>query len=362
MFRALAKSAEHLVVRRRKRAGRADGGGLRHLSQREVLGEPPRRQSVERAGDQGQKRPAGWMRAPRAALEVHRHAGALERVFQQAGIVLRRAERDRHAIERHAAARLAQDPARDFDRLAPFTRRREQLDVVERIGRRRHRLGKQVAADTAETGGLAAIEHCGRRQRSERLEGGGVAGGDRHQRVLGASDQRMNERAFRRIGDRRVQQDEARGNRRMCGCSFGRCLGGDAQKGRPVNRRSRLKLPIETCEQIRQVAAGVGQNGERGRLDGGDGQRLERSGQRPWESGRSGDRREVRQRAVPVRIEQRSRRHRLDTERRGCRETLSCEQRRREPRRQLRQTEAIEAKRRASAAGDQAREVVGRTA
>jgi hypothetical protein len=217
------------------------------------------------------------------------------------------------------ARRLAQDPARDFDGLPPFTRRREQLDFFEGIGRRRHRLGKKVAADTAETGGLAAIEQGWRRQRPERLEGRGVAGGNRHQRVLGASDERVNERAFRRIGDRRVQQDEAGSSWRMRGCPFGRRFGGDAQKGCTVNRRSRLKLPIEALEQIRQIAARLGQDTERGRRDGGDGQRLERSGQRAGKSGRSGDRREVRQRAVAVRIEQRARRHRLDTERRGGR-------------------------------------------
>jgi hypothetical protein len=303
LFRALAESAEHLITRRRKRGDRAAGGGLRHLAQREVLGEPSRRQPVERAGDQGKKRAAGWMRAPCAALEVHRHAGALERVFQEPGIVLRRAERDRHAIERHAAASLAQDPARDFDRLAPFARRREQLDFVERNARRRHCLGKQVAADATETGGLAAIEQRWRRQRLERLDGRGIAGGDRHERVLGASDERVNERAFRRVGNRDVQQDEARGRRRMRGCPCGRRLGGDAQKGRTVNRRRRLKLPIEALEQIRQIAARLGQNTQRGRLDGSDGERFERTSQRAGESGHSRDRPEVRQRAVPIGIE-----------------------------------------------------------
>ena len=63
-------------------------------------------------------------------------------VFQQSNVLLRRAQHDGHAIERHAAARLAQDPARDFDRLAPFAWRRKQLDFVERIARRRHCLGK----------------------------------------------------------------------------------------------------------------------------------------------------------------------------------------------------------------------------
>ena len=165
MFRALAERAEHLVARRRKRAGRAAA-----LSPAPGRARGTRRTAaptiVERAGDEREKRAAGRMRAARAALEVHRHAGALERVLEQAGIVLRRAERDRHAIERHAAARLAQDPARDFDRLAAFARRREQLDLVERIGRRRHRFGEQVAADAVETGGLAAIEHRWRRQRA----------------------------------------------------------------------------------------------------------------------------------------------------------------------------------------------------
>jgi hypothetical protein len=160
-----------------------------------------------------------------------------------------------------------------------------------------------VASDATETGGLAAIEQRWRRQRPERLDGRGVAGGDRHERVLGASDERVNERAFRRVGNRDVQQDEARGRRRMRGCPRGRRLGGDAQKGRTVNRRRRLKLPIEALEQIRQIAARLGQNTQRGRLDGSGGERFERTGQSAGESGHSRDRREVRQRAVPIGVE-----------------------------------------------------------
>jgi hypothetical protein len=286
------------------------------------------------------------------------HAGAFERVFEQAGIVLR--ARSAIAMRSNGTPRRASRRTRRAisDRLAPFARRREQLDLVERIARRRHRFGKQVAADTAEAGGLAAIEHRRRRQRFERPDRRGVAVGDRHQRVPGACDERVHERTFRCVGYRHVQQDEPGGRRRMRGGPFGRRLGGDAQKGGAVNRRSGLKLPIETLEQIRQIAAGLGQDAQRRRLDGGDSQRFERSRQRAGESGHSRDRREVRQRAVPIRVEQRPRRHRLDTERGGCREPLPRQQRRCEPRGQLRQAEAIEAKRRAAAAGDQACEVV----
>ena len=90
------------------------------------------------------------MRPPGAALEVHRHARPFERVLEQPGIVLRRAQRDRHPVERYAAPRLAQHAARDLDRFAAFARRREQLDRIDRFAARRRRGRKQVLADAAE--------------------------------------------------------------------------------------------------------------------------------------------------------------------------------------------------------------------
>jgi hypothetical protein len=95
-------------------------------------------------------RPAGWG-SPRAALEVGRHAGTLERVLEQADVLLRRPQRNRHAIERDAATRFVQNPARDFDRLAPFAGGGEEFHLLDRIAVRRRRRRKEIVADASET-------------------------------------------------------------------------------------------------------------------------------------------------------------------------------------------------------------------
>ena len=79
----------------RRRAARPSP--IRHLAEREVLGEPARRQVLERAGDERQERAARRVRPARAALEIHGNAGALERVLEQPA--------------RSAAARAARSPS-----------------------------------------------------------------------------------------------------------------------------------------------------------------------------------------------------------------------------------------------------------
>ena len=75
--------------------------------------------------------------------------------------------------------------------------------------------------------------------------------------------------------------------------------------------------------------------------------------------GVAGHRRKVRQRLVGVRIEEGPRRHRLDAEPGRRRQPFAREQRRREPGRQLRQAEAIQAERGAPRPRPLAHEVVG---
>src|SRR6185436_4529569 len=132
----------------------AEAGGARegwYLAKREVFGKPPRRQVVEGARHDREKRAPGRMGSSRAALEVGRHAGTLERVLEQTDVLLRRAQRNRHAIERDAATRFVQNPARDFDCLAPFARRGKEFHLLDRIARRWWCRRKQIVADPFET-------------------------------------------------------------------------------------------------------------------------------------------------------------------------------------------------------------------
>ena len=138
---------DDVVGRRRPVVGVA-GFVERHLAERHVFGEAARRQLLVRAREQREQRAAGRIGTPGAAMEPRGNAGAIERVFEHAEIGLRRAQQDRHLIERHAARGFLQQASGDLDRLAAFTRRREQHHgiVVLACGRRRRR-----RTDTAAT-------------------------------------------------------------------------------------------------------------------------------------------------------------------------------------------------------------------
>ena len=119
--------------------GAADAGVQpRHLRERQVLGKPSGRQPLAGTGQYREKGAAG--RDADAGCRdrtTQRHAGAVERMFQQRGIAIRGPQEDRHLVEPHAAARLRDDPPRDLDAFAPFARapkttRRRPCDVAHR--------------------------------------------------------------------------------------------------------------------------------------------------------------------------------------------------------------------------------------
>ena len=122
---------DDLVGRRRPAVGVA-GFGERHLAERDVFGESPRRQLLVRAGQQREQRAARRIGATGAAMKPGGNAGALERVFEHAEIGLRRAQQDRHLIERHAARGFLHQASRDLDRLSAFAGRREQHHGIVR--------------------------------------------------------------------------------------------------------------------------------------------------------------------------------------------------------------------------------------
>ena len=90
--------------------------------------------SSAQASSASNARPAGsGRRVPR--WNHAGNAGAIERMLEHAEIGLRRAQQDRHLVERHSAIRLLQQAPGDLDRFAAFTGSGEQHHRI--VGRAR---------------------------------------------------------------------------------------------------------------------------------------------------------------------------------------------------------------------------------
>ena len=74
-----------------------------HLAKRYVFGKSTRREFLVCAREQGEQGAARRIGPASPAVEPRRDAGAIERVFEDAEIGLRRPEENRHLIEGHAA-------------------------------------------------------------------------------------------------------------------------------------------------------------------------------------------------------------------------------------------------------------------
>ena len=69
-------------------------------------------------------------------------------MLEQPEILLRRAEKDGHLVEGHAARRFVQHATDDLHRLAPLARRRKQPDVAGALTQRRTFRLEHVPAQT----------------------------------------------------------------------------------------------------------------------------------------------------------------------------------------------------------------------
>ena len=134
----LADNPEYFVARNRERVSGRDPA-VRHLAERQILGESARGQIVDGAAQQREKRTARGVGPAGAPLEVSGNARACEGVLEQTRVVLRRSQRDRDPIEGDAAASLAEHPSCHLHALTPLAGRREHLDLVKGIGRWRSR-------------------------------------------------------------------------------------------------------------------------------------------------------------------------------------------------------------------------------
>jgi hypothetical protein len=86
----------------------------------EGIGESLGRQPFGGARQQRQKRAAGRIRTTSAAIEVCRDLRSSEGMFEQADVLLRRAEQHGHLVEANASRGFSQDASRKLDTLACF--------------------------------------------------------------------------------------------------------------------------------------------------------------------------------------------------------------------------------------------------
>ena len=90
------------------------------------------------------------MRPACAAIEIAGDAGALERVFEHADVLLRRPHENRHLVEPDAARGLLQHTARDFHTLPAFAGSGKPYELAAALARRRRVVGKQITCEVTE--------------------------------------------------------------------------------------------------------------------------------------------------------------------------------------------------------------------
>jgi hypothetical protein len=90
------------------------------------------------------------MRPTRAAIEPRGDRGSLQSVFELPLVALRRAQQDRHFVERHARSSLLEDEARDLDALATLTRRRKPHHLAGDVAFFRLRFGKEMIPEVSQ--------------------------------------------------------------------------------------------------------------------------------------------------------------------------------------------------------------------
>ena len=132
-----------------------------NLCEREILGESLRREFLDRAAQQRKKCPAGGMRAAGSTIEIRRNPGAAQRMLEDAKILLRRSDENRHLVEAHATRRFLEKPARDLDALAAFARRRKPHELARSIAFGRRLWRKQIAREMSEIVVLTVLQELG---------------------------------------------------------------------------------------------------------------------------------------------------------------------------------------------------------
>jgi hypothetical protein len=206
----------HLLVRRHpalrglRGCGRLAGRvGVRHLGERQVLGEAPGREVLGGAGEQRREGAPRRVRRHRAAGEVGGHAGPPQRLDQVGAVLLRRAQQDGDAVEGDALVGQRVDASSQLDALAALAGRGDHGDLATgRRGRRRASLEEVGLQGGQRLGSVPHRKQLGLRSERprERLLALVVAPGQGGQQLGGATRQRLEQLALRPRGDLEVEQ------------------------------------------------------------------------------------------------------------------------------------------------------------
>ena len=304
------------------------------------------------------------MRATGAAIEIRARIAAIirqraaEGVLEEADVTLRRTDKHRDLVKRHTPARFLDDPPRNLDALAPFTRRREQLHVSRRLPYGRLRSREQVPAERDQVALARLLEQLafqaerlqpihrrdvakryGHERRGSMVEGRALLPGPRSS----MSEQRFDEGELARRVDRHVEEQQTRWKLEAGGRSLAECSCRRLEQRRAVGGAGGRELLIETLEKHGEVGAPQGQGAQA--IDGHvcEAELLQRAGERAREARGLRDRRKVLEGAVPLGLERRARGDRFGAEGGDRRQPLRGKHRSREARGELRETEPVEA-------------------
>ncbi len=99
------------------------------------------------------------MRAAGTAIEPGIDARTVEGALEEAEILPRRAQEHGHLVEADAMCSFHENTAGDFDALAPFARRGEQLHVASRLALRQLACGEERSPQRGEVGFTGRFEH-----------------------------------------------------------------------------------------------------------------------------------------------------------------------------------------------------------
>ena len=286
-------------------------------------------------------------------------------MLEQAVVLVRRANQDRHLVERHSPPRLGQDATRDLHAFPPLARRREECHRVVFRPHRRRLVREEVGAKALEVRRRGRIRPTARfrlhprgRQPPQHPRRVCIVRGHGREHLGARVDQCPHELFFAAAIDRHIQQHQRRAERPIVAHPF-RSRG---EESRAIRRLGIGELPLGPLQQEREIGSRL----RRGRDDGGTHpgspklrQRLRKRAGKPRSIGNLG---EIGQRPALHGIERGARRDRDAAERGGRRDALPRQPRGGDASGQLRQADTRETDRRATLDRDRAREVVSRAA
>ena len=281
-------------------------------------------------------------------------------MLEQPEVLLRRPQKDRHLVERHAALGLVEHAPDDLDRFASLARRRKQPNVAGALAQRRPLLREDVTAEVGQVGQVARVVWPllnGDAQIAERRSGDHVAIGNRRQHVRRAAGNRRHEFALRLRVERDVQKND--GQTRPAHLAIPNRRGGQPEKRRAIVNGDPIELGLDAREQPADIAGRRVAGAKTARADAREAELVNGARERLWEARHRRDGREVLELTGRDGVEDRPRGNSLCSALGGRRVARPGQARAGGARGQFGEAEPRQSKRRARAPTDVSDEIIG---